>query len=199
MPRVCTVCTHPKRHEIDQQIALGTLVKRKIANENGLSEASVWRHAANCLEPALLEAVGRSQAADAKKLANRVDRIVSRLELRAEQCDDSERVDQLLKIVRELRPYQELYGKAVGELASDKMNALFVKLGVRDEAELDGRVALTRGTENLSPEEVLNSACEALETLFRKHPTLYNSAMRRLEGASVAVEVNGNGHVEVEG
>jgi hypothetical protein len=163
VPRVCTVCTHPKRAEIDQAIALGTHVKRRIASENGISEASLWRHAANCLEPALLEAVGRTQAADSKKLANRVDRIVSRLELRAEQCDDQHRVDQLLKIVRELRPYQELYGKAVGELANDRVNAVFVSLGVQNEAEAKARIDLTRSVGSFTPDD----ACDEIVELVR--------------------------------
>lgn len=43
MPRVCTVCSHPKREEIDAEIVCGE-PNRRISSNFGLSESAIRRH-----------------------------------------------------------------------------------------------------------------------------------------------------------
>ena len=46
MPRPCTACTHPDRHQIDEALAAGTSY-RSVAKRFGLSLGAVSRHKAN--------------------------------------------------------------------------------------------------------------------------------------------------------
>lgn len=191
--RVCTVCTHPQRDEIDLTLASGLASKRQLALKYGLIDVSIHRHERRHLDPRLIEAAKTTDAADAKRLLNRVDKIVSRLEKRCEEMDDQGQLGALLKVVRELRPYQELYGRASKELAADQVNALFVTLGVRDEAELQRAVGLAKSGRDVSPEAFRDEVFQGLRFLLSEHPEWRQDALHVIEGASYAEVLNGNG------
>ena len=45
MPRLCTVCTHPKRHAIDAALLKHTTGHRSVAKRFGVdADSSVYRH-----------------------------------------------------------------------------------------------------------------------------------------------------------
>lgn len=62
MARSCTVCTHPKRVEIDEALANGAAY-RVVASQHGLGRSAVDRHRAH-IGAALVEAAARQDAAD---------------------------------------------------------------------------------------------------------------------------------------
>ena len=59
MPRLCTVCSHARRADIDAALASGASANRRIATRFGLSEAAVRRHKDEHLPTSLVEAVGQ--------------------------------------------------------------------------------------------------------------------------------------------
>lgn len=182
MPRRCSICDHPERIRIDQALAVGATAKRRIASQHGITERALYRHARAHLPGRLVKAESASQVADAGRLLGRVDKLVRQLECLAEDATVARRGDALLKVARELRPALELLGKVSGELASNQVNALFLNLGVRDEAELRRRIDLTREVENVTPEEILETALETLQVVFHKQPELAQQALKRIHG-----------------
>lgn len=55
MPRVCSICSHPERKRIDA-LLVEAVSNRRIADDFGLSESAVRRHAANHLPKREVEA-----------------------------------------------------------------------------------------------------------------------------------------------
>lgn len=171
----------------------GVCVKRRIAALHGLVDTSLRRHEARHLPEAMIEAARAKVGDFGKTLLSRVDKMVTRLEGLADRCDDYGTGEQLLAVAKDLRPYHELLGRVSGEIANDKVTALFVNLGVRTEDELRNRVALSRGGEDLSPGDAQEEAVATLEIVWRKHPELRHIAMQRLERSSYALVEHTNG------
>jgi hypothetical protein len=65
MPRVCTICTHPKRVAIDRALLEGEPF-RNIAERFGTSTTSLTRHKADHLSERMVKAVTRSAEADVR-------------------------------------------------------------------------------------------------------------------------------------
>lgn len=65
MPRVCTICTHPKRVAIDRALLQGDPF-RNIAERFGTSTTSLTRHKADHLSERMAKAVTRSAEADVR-------------------------------------------------------------------------------------------------------------------------------------
>jgi len=91
---------------------------------------------------------------------------------------------QFLEVADRLVRANEQYGKITKELGADQVHAMFVTLGVRGEDDLRRALDLTRGSESLSPAQVLDDACSAIELVLLKHPELRQDALRRIERAS---------------
>jgi hypothetical protein len=152
------------------------------------------RHERRCLDPKLIEAAAKTENAEAKRLVNRVDRIVTRLEKRCEESDSWQQTDSWLKIIRELRPYHELYGRASQELANDKVQGLLIELGVRTADEAKNLVALSRVGAQLSLAEVKAEWEQATRFLLAEGAVNVQDVQRIVGQASYAVELtNGNG------
>ena len=197
MPRVCVTCANPRRAEIDKKLALGSAVKAQIAAELGISESALGRHERECLAPALVEAAKVTAAAESGSLIARVTKMVDRLERLAESCGDYGKGKDLLAAARELRPYHELFGRANGQLANDKLAALFLSVGVRSEDEIKSRLALTDRIEDAPAEDVIEEALLALRIHLPKHPERLQDARRVIESVSYAEVLggpNGNGN-----
>lgn len=126
MPRVCTVCTHEKREEIDQILVKGTASERVIASQFGLSQAAVNRHVqAGHVEARIAQASEAREIASADNLLNDVRSLRAKaiqLLIRAEQAGD---LRTAIAGVREVRGVLELLGKLVGELADAPQVAIF--------------------------------------------------------------------------
>jgi hypothetical protein len=111
MARVCTVCAHPERAEIDTAL-IGGDSNSGIARKYGLSEDAIRRHLAAHLAPATADAKRareRDLFAEVEGLMRRIDGALDR----SEKVGD-DRV--LLLAVRETRATLELHAKMRGVL-----------------------------------------------------------------------------------
>ncbi len=86
MPRICTVCAHSQRSEIDRALVEGATY-RTIADRFGLSETALKRHKSEHLPGHVAKAQEAAQVADAddllqqlKALRNRAIRILQKAE-----------------------------------------------------------------------------------------------------------------------
>ena len=86
MPRVCSICTHSQRSEIDRALVEGATY-RTIADRFGLSETALKRHKSEHLPGHVAKAQEAAQVADAddllqqlKALRNRAIRILQKAE-----------------------------------------------------------------------------------------------------------------------
>lgn len=115
MPRVCTICGHPKRKAIDRALANGEAL-RVIAARYGTSPQTLTRHKRKCVAPALEEARQAEQAASVEMV----------LDVRAELRGLIERTRQILDkpdtqklevaALREMRANLDLMARLNGEL-----------------------------------------------------------------------------------
>ena len=115
MTRVCTVCTHPHRAEIDKAAISGT-PNRRIASQYRLSEIAVRRHKNDHL-PAHL-----TKAADVEEEATATGLLARLRALNAETADvlkaarDAEDHELRLKAIARAEKQIELEGRLLGEL-----------------------------------------------------------------------------------
>ncbi len=115
MPRVCTICTHKSRPEIDQ-----TLIARRpfrdIAGQYGVSKSALVRHHDDHLPAALVKAQDATEAAQADALLAQVvdlrDKALAVLG-KAEEADD---LRAAVSAIREARGCVDLLGKLAGQL-----------------------------------------------------------------------------------
>ena len=115
VPRVCSICVHPQREQIDRALVGGS-AKRDVSALFRVSEDAVTRHAAAHLPKALAQAHEAREAERADDLlseARRLKEITMGLLGRAVQAND---LRTALVAVREARGNLELIGKLLGEL-----------------------------------------------------------------------------------
>ena len=115
----CSLCAHPDVADIDAALAAGGS-RRAVSQRFGVGEASVQRHRADHLSPALVTAA--TNAAEAQRFVTLIDRLelqATRLERVIEAQEAKGSVGTMLAAIRELRAMLELLGKATGELKPD--------------------------------------------------------------------------------
>ena len=86
MPRQCTICTHPKRDEIDQAL-VGNGSFRDIAGHYSVSRSSLERHKADHLPAQLAQATEAKNITSADHLTAELHRIMRRVNLLFDACD----------------------------------------------------------------------------------------------------------------
>jgi predicted RNA-binding Zn ribbon-like protein len=130
MPRICTICTHPKRSEIDRRLLTGEPVRtivRAIAGHVPISKTSLQRHQRH-----VSEAISKSQ--EAVEIAHGDDRVselqqlaseARRLQAKAEADGDTRTA---IAALRELTRLIELRARVAGELKDRQVNVLNVNL-----------------------------------------------------------------------
>lgn len=123
MPRSCTVCTHPDRRRIDEELVSGTPL-RNVAEQFRLKPTSLHRHDHNHIPTALAKAHNAQQVAAADGLLERLEDLTTeahRLKTKAEKGGD---LRTALSAVRELVRMVELLAKLRGELDESPKVAL---------------------------------------------------------------------------
>lgn len=123
MPPLCTICTHPKRKEVEKAIVAGES-SRSIAKRFGSSSAAVLRHKNNHIAEHLEKAQEVKEVAQADSLLEEISNLRSRV---VTVLDETERVrdwQTFLKAHKELRSYLELFAKLEGRLQSNQVNIL---------------------------------------------------------------------------
>ena len=115
MPRRCTVCNHPERHNIDGALVTGAPY-RSVAKRFGLSESAVYRHKTDHLPKHMVKAKEVEEVAHADDLLEQVRHLQTHaLDIlgRAEESGD---LRTALAAISQARGNLELLGKLAGEL-----------------------------------------------------------------------------------
>jgi hypothetical protein len=130
MSRLCTVCSHARRTDIESDLIGGALSFRDIARQYRVSKDAVARHRADHLPGSLTKAHEIRQIARADALidevrsgGDRADRLYNHAETILERALASKDLKTALNaigagvnVLREARSYLELRGEITGEL-----------------------------------------------------------------------------------
>lgn len=115
MPRVCTVCTHADRPAIDQALVAGESF-RNVSERFGTSATALFRHKAEHLPAALVQAQAAEQVARADDLLSQLLSLQADARRIGKKAEDAGDLRTALAGVRELVRIVELTAKLVGEL-----------------------------------------------------------------------------------
>jgi len=114
MPRVCTVCNHPNKVEIDRMLVEGEPY-RSIAKQFSLSDAAVYRHKSH-LNGTLLKAKEVKEIAQADNLMEQITNLQSRALNILSKTEEAEDWRAATGAIREARGCLELLCRLAGEL-----------------------------------------------------------------------------------
>src|SRR5215218_7820270 len=115
MPRKCTVCDHPERHDIDEALVSGAPY-RSVAKRFELSESAVYRHKTEHLPAHLLKAREVEAAARADDLLEEVRQLQGHALDILERAEKSGDLRTALAAISQARGNLELLAKLAGEL-----------------------------------------------------------------------------------
>jgi transposase-like protein len=115
MPRRCTVCDHPQRHNINEALVSGGPY-RSVAKRFGLSESAVYRHKTEHLPAHLSKAREAEEAAQADDLLEQVRNLQAHALDILERAEKAGDLRTALAAISQARGNIELLGKLAGEL-----------------------------------------------------------------------------------
>lgn len=192
----CTVCKHPDRAEIDALLVSHTPV-RSIARQFGLIETSLRRHAARHLSRELVRAAEGRDLERAGSLLDGVEALQRDTLAVLEQARDGGDMRTILAAIKEQRANLELVGRIKGELVASGTVAVFMRFGVRDDAELQSLIEGGRKFKEMKQdatnlEDYAEDCVELLQAIFRKCPQLQPGILKRLGTHAIVVESNGH-------
>lgn len=117
MPRICTVCRHENRHDIDSILVDRSKPYRDIARQYDLSKDAISRHVSGGhISELLALAADAERASRADSLLDRIEALQSRVEAFLGRVEDSENFGATLGAFREMRANLELIGEVTKEL-----------------------------------------------------------------------------------
>ncbi len=119
MPRTCTICEHPQRQEIDNQLINGNSF-RDIAGRFSLSRSSLSRHKKH-LSSGLTKAKKAAEISQADDLLAQVRDLQTRALNILDAAEGSGDLRTALGAIREARGNLELLGKLAGELQAGQV------------------------------------------------------------------------------
>lgn len=122
MPRLCSVCSHEQRTEIDTQL-LAQVTDAKIAQQFGVSKTALSRHRNTHLVNRLAEAADRKRQANeaqADTLLQRVEEYRVRAVTILDAAEKAGSLAVALIAIKELRELLKLQGQIMGKLEGSK-------------------------------------------------------------------------------
>jgi hypothetical protein len=182
--KVCGICNHPQRAAVDAALVDGTPL-RAIAGQYGTAKSALDRHKKH-LAPALTKAKQAEEVVEATSLLSRVERIMSRVELIAEQATKSKKWLPAVAASRELRSCLELLGRLSGEIQSGTRIGIGINAG-------------GRGMVQIGSDEWRSSMVEFLDELLAESDEQEKQALGAKHGLMPQFNVNfvesdGDGH-----
>ena len=114
MPRVCTVCTHPNRSDIERALVEGGVIRR-ISKTYGVSDAALRRHRTHMGE-AFRKAVEAREEAHGGSVLSRLRELNHRAREILEEAQREGNRRDALAAIRELRGLLELEAELLGEI-----------------------------------------------------------------------------------
>lgn len=133
----CTICNHPDRREIDEQIVAGTPV-RDIAGRFGISKSAVYRHKKNHLPSSLAKARESEEVAQADDLLGRIRGLQQRSLRILNTAEQSGELKTALKAIRETRENIKLLAQLELELWNRQVGGASNEIVIID--DIAGRV-----------------------------------------------------------
>jgi hypothetical protein len=128
VPRICTICGHEKREEIERNLLAGSPL-RTIAAHWSVSKTALIRHK-NHVSAMLERATERQEEVRGDQLLKQLLDLQSRtLALLAEAEQDGDRRIRL-GAIREARSNLELIGRFLGELGGGEVNVNLVSVNI---------------------------------------------------------------------
>lgn len=116
MPRSCTICTHPKREEIDRSLVAGESTAKISGRYRTIDERALRRHRANHLPAKLVMAEKAEEVAQADDLLDQVRDLQERALAILDKAEETGELRTALSAIREARSNLELLAKLLGEL-----------------------------------------------------------------------------------
>lgn len=116
MPRLCTVCSHAERGEIDATLAGETSPNRRIATRYGLSEAAIRRHRRDHLSSGMVHAAEQEDIRTAIDVHRQLRDINAAVREVLEQAQKDHDGELALKASDRILKQLELQAKLLGEL-----------------------------------------------------------------------------------
>ena len=117
MPRVCTICSHESRYEIEEVLATRQGTYRGIARKFLVSEDAISRHVSSGhISELIALAADAERAAQADTLLDRVEALQRRTLAILEATEETNDHRVALSAIREARSNLELIGEVTREL-----------------------------------------------------------------------------------
>jgi hypothetical protein len=117
MPRVCSVCSHPDRAEIDRAALAGTSY-RAITRQYGIGKDAVLRHKADHLLAELVKAQEVKELADAETLVGEAKRYKARVAGIMDAAETGGDYKVAISAANSIRGYLDLLAKLAGLIDS---------------------------------------------------------------------------------
>jgi hypothetical protein len=130
----CSICTSPRRAEIDQDLVAHRPL-RHIAAQSGTSTSALHRHRRHIAE-GLTKAKEAGEVSEADRLLLRVERLISRSSRIATRAEKAQQWSPAVAALREVRCCLELLAELQGELQRTQNN-VFVQFGVSSQEEAE--------------------------------------------------------------
>jgi hypothetical protein len=118
VPRVCSICSHEDREEINAALLAGQPY-RSIAKRYEASESAVYRHKLEHLPVHLIKAQDAAEVARADTLLEQVKSLQARALTILDKAEASGDLRTALSAIREARGNLELLAKLLGELQQE--------------------------------------------------------------------------------
>jgi transcriptional regulator of acetoin/glycerol metabolism len=115
VPRVCTICKHPKRDEIDKALISGESL-RGIARRFKVDDSSLDRHKSDHLAQRLLKAEEVKEKLSAKALLEQLESLHARTLTTLDKAERGKDKANTLKAIHQARENLKLMAQIVGEL-----------------------------------------------------------------------------------
>ena len=117
IPRLCTICRHEGRFDIDTFLVDRSRSYRDIARQFGVSKDAVSRHVSEGhISKLLTLAADAQRAAQADTLLDRIEALQRRVEAFLSRVEETDSYSATLGAFRELRANLELIGEVTKEL-----------------------------------------------------------------------------------
>lgn len=116
MARPCTICTHPRRTEIDQALVAGITSNTAIATKFDVIETSLRRHRENHLPAKLAQAQEAHEVAQADDLLGQVRSLQERTLVILQTAEQAGELRTALAAIGQARGNLELLARLLGEL-----------------------------------------------------------------------------------
>lgn len=115
MPRVCTVCKHPRVSEINESL-LRNEAYRSIAKRFEASESAMYRHQQEHLPMALVKAKKAAEVVQADSLLGKIAQLEQEARRLGKKAEDAGDLRAAMAAVRELVRIVELLAKIQGDI-----------------------------------------------------------------------------------